>query len=268
MCRWIVYFGNEVTLADAICTHGHGLVQVSKAPVYTPMMSQDHLFERDETVNHQENGDGFGIGFYPASKNLGLPAVLRDCKPIWQSNNLGPISRAVTSSLVFGHVRMTTNYGSIAEQNCHPFCFGAYIFMHNGFVYKFHKIRDSMRMLISEYFDSVSKDHDLEEEIQGTTDSETLFFLILGLIAKMKNSLDFTKPECSANELRSCVLEGINICLMLVKNKVGSIGRGSSMNLALSDGKSVIVTRFRNSRKQPPSLYYTLRNSDAKKAGR
>jgi len=64
------------------------------------------------------------------------------------------------------------------------------------------------------------------------------------------------------------MLEGINIVLKLVKEKVGDIGIGSTLNLALSDGMSVIVTRFRNSKKQPPSLYYTLRNRDARKLQR
>jgi len=255
-------------VADAIGTHGHGLVEVAKAPIYTPMLSRDVLFEPDDTVNYQENCDGFGIAFYPSNKALYLPALLRDCKPIWHSNNVGPIAGAVESSLVFGHVRKTMNFGSIAEQNCHPFRYGAYIFMHNGGVFKFHKVKNRMRMLISEFFDSVSKDHDIEYEIQGTTDSETLFFLILGLIAKKMNSLDFTKPTLSAEELKSCMLEGINIVLKLVIDTVGKIGRGCTLNLALSDGMSVIVTRFRNSKKQPPSLYYTLRNRDARKLQR
>jgi len=252
-------------VADAIGTYGHGLVEVAKAPIYTPMLSKDVLFEPDDKVNYQENCDGFGVAFYPLNKALYIPALLRDCKPIWHSNNLGPIAGAVQSSLVFGHVRKTMDFGSIAEQNCHPFRYGAYIFMHNGGVFKFHKVKNRMRMLISEFFDSVSEDHDIEYEIQGTTDSETLFFLILGLIAKKMNSLDFTKPSCSAEELKSCMLEAINIVLKLVNDRVGNIGRGCTLNLALSDGMSVIVTRFRNSRKQPPSLYYTLRNRDARK---
>merc|ERR1719245_1949658 len=119
--------------------------------------------------------------------------------------------------------------------------------------------------MISELFDSVSKDHDIEDEIQGSTDSETLFFLILGLIAKRRNTIDFSKPVCGRRELKNCMLEAINIVLKLVKDKVGNVGAGSTLNLALSDGKYVIITRFRNSRKQPPSLYYTLRNRDAQK---
>jgi len=265
MCRWIVYFGNNVTVSDAIGTHGHGLVTVAKAPVYAPGFSKENLFDKDDIiVNHQENGDGFGIGFYPADKSLMLPAVLRDCKPIWHSNNLGPIAGAVKSSLVFGHVRKAFNFGSVAEQNCHPFRHGVYMFMHNGAIWKFHKIRASILRMISEILDGVSKDHDIEEEIQGTTDSEALFFLILALVAKLKNSLDFSKPTCTTEELKSCMLKGINIVLELVNDKVGNIGDGSRLNLALTDGTHVIVTRFRNAENQPPSLYYTLRQKNAK----
>jgi len=265
MCRWIVYFGNEVTVTDAIGTHGHGLVTVANAPVYAPGFSREKLYdENDITVNHPENGDGFGVGFYSTMKSLKFPAVLRDCKPIWHSNNLGPIGGAVKSSLVFGHVRKAFNFGSIAEQNCHPFRYGVYMFMHNGVIWKFHKIRGSILVLISEIFDSVSKEHDIEDEIQGTTDSEALFFLILAMIAKLKNSLDFTKPTCTTKELKSCMLEAINIVLKLVSDTVGNEGDGSRLNTALTDGDHILVTRFRNAEKQPPSLYYTLRQKNAK----
>jgi len=250
---------------DAIVTHGHGLVTVANAPVFTPYISKEILNSKNDIiVNHQENGDGFGIGFYNADKSLPSPAVLRDCKPIWHSNNLGPIAGAVKSPLVFGHVRKAFDYGSVAEQNCHPFSHGVYMFMHNGVVVKFHKVRASVLRLISEIFDSVSKDHDIESSIKGTTDSEALFFLILALIAKLKNSLDFTKAACTAEELKSCMQEAIKMILKLVNDKIGNKGFGSRLNLALSDGFHVIVTRFRNSGAQPPSLYYTLRKSNAK----
>jgi len=249
---------------DAIVTHGHGLVTVAKAPVYTPFLSRSNTNKNDIIVNHQENGDGFGIGFYNVDKSLPFPAVLRDCKPIWHSNDLGPIAGSVKSPLVFGHVRKTYDYGSVAEQNCHPFSHGVYMFMHNGVVLKFHKVRASVLGLISEIFDSVSKDHDIESYIKGTTDSEALFFLILALIAKLKNSLDFSEATCTSDELKSCMQEAIKMTLKLVNDKVGKNGVGSRLNLALSDGVQVIVTRFRNSRNQPPSLYYTLRQKNAK----
>jgi predicted glutamine amidotransferase len=264
MCRLIVYFGNEVSVKDAIVTHGHGLLSVAQAPVYTPWISKEIFYTKSDIVNHQENADGFGIGFYSSDRNLPVPAVLRGCKPIWHSNNLGPLVGAVKSPLVFGHVRKTRNYGSLAEQNCHPFCHGVYMFMHNGGVWKFHKVRVIILWHISKIFDSVSKDHDIESNIQGTTDSEAVFFLILALIAKLKNSLDFTKANCTAKELKSCTQEAINMILQAVNDKVGNEGPGSKLNFALTDGTQVIVTRFRNKRSPPPSLYYTLRQKDAK----
>lgn len=265
MCRWIVYYGNDVTVSDAIGTHGHGLVNVANAPVWAPGFSKEDLFDQNDIiVNHQENGDGFGIGFYSRDKSLLLPAVLRDCKPIWHSNNLDRIAGTVKSPLVFGHVRKAFNFGSIAEQNCHPFSYGVYMFMHNGVVWKFHKVRVSILGMISELFDSVSKNHDIENEIQGTTDTEALFFLILGLVAKLKNSLDFSRPTCTTEELTSCMEKGINLVLGLVKDRVGNYGEGSRLNLAISDGTQVVVTRFRNALHQPPSLYLTLRQKNAK----
>merc|ERR1719204_1580867 len=58
--------------------------------------------------------------------------------------------------------------------------------------------------------------------------------------------------------------KAINIVLGLVKDRLGKYGTGSKLNLAISDGSQVIVTRFRNSSKAPPSLYFTLRQKDAK----
>merc|ERR1719334_1695648 len=60
------------------------------------------------------------------------------------------------------------------------------------------------------------------------------------------------------------MLEAINMVLKAVSDKVGNEGPGSKLNLALTDGTRVIVTRFRNRKQPPPSLYYTLRQKDAK----
>jgi len=265
MCRWIVYFGNEVPVSDAIAIHGHGLVEVASAPVYAPGLTEEHLYSRkDIQVNFNENGDGFGVGFYPNDKSLLFPGVLRDCKPIWHSNNLLPIAEAIKTPLVFGHVRKTSSKGSLAEQNCHPFKHGVYLFMHNGVIHKFHKIRASLLQLISDIFDSVSKDHDMEDEIMGTTDTEVLFFLILACVARMTGSIDFSKRNCTVKQLYKCMQEAIIMVLDLVNTIVGRVGPGCRLNLALADGDKIVVTRFRNAMENPPSLYYTLRQRNAK----
>jgi len=260
-----MYFGNEVSVADAITKHGHGLVDVARKSVYAPGFEEEEQFDKSEalTLNHRTNGNGFGVGFYHANPKVKKPAVLRDCKPIWHSNNLDPIASFVRSPLVFGHVRWAEK-GTMSEQNCHPFSYGVYMFMHNGDIWKFHKIKSAMLALITSVFDTVAKDHDMEREIKGTTDTEHLFWLILALIAKKKQTLDLSEALCTRNELMECVQDAIIHILTLIKKVVGRVGGGCLLNLCLSDGKQVVVTRFRNTHAQPSSLYFTMRDRDIK----
>jgi len=260
-----MYFGNEVSVADAITKHGHGLVDVARNSVYAPGFEEEDQFDKSEvlTLNHRTNGNGFGVGFYHANPKVKKPAVLRDCKPIWHSNNLDPIASFVRSPLVFGHVRWAEK-GTMSEQNCHPFTHGVYMFMHNGDIWKFHKIKSAMLALITSLFDSVTKDHDMECEIKGTTDTEHMFWLILAIIAKRKGTLDLSVASCTAKELMTCMQDAIIKILTLISKIVGRVGGGCLLNLCLSDGKKVIITRFRNTHAQPGSLYFTLRDRDAK----
>jgi len=260
-----MYFGNEVSVADAITKHGHGLVHVARSSVYTPGFSEEEQYDKSETLtlNHRTNGNGFGVGFYNADPKVTKPAVLRDCKPIWHSNNLDPIASFVRSPLVFGHVRWAEK-GTMSEQNCHPFSYGVYMFMHNGDIWKFHKIKSAMLALITSLFDTVTKDHDMEREIKGTTDTEHMFWLILALIAKKKETLDFSEPICTTKELMDCMQTAIVHILSLINKIVGRVGGGCLLNLCISDGERVVITRFRNTHAQPGSLYFTLRDKDAK----
>jgi len=260
-----MYFGNEVSVADAITKHGHGLVDVARKSVYVPGFEEEEQYDKSETLtlNHRTNGNGFGVGFYNPSPDVKKPAVLRDCKPIWHSNNLDPIASFVTSPLVFGHVRWAEK-GTMSEQNCHPFSYGVYMFMHNGDIWKFHKIKSAMLALITSLFDTVTKDHDMECEIKGTTDTEHLFWLILALIAKKKGTLNLSEVNCTSKELMDCMHAAIIHVLTLINKTVGRVGGGCLLNLCISDGEKVVVTRFRNTHAQPGSLYFTLRQKGAK----
>jgi len=260
-----MYFGNEVSVADAITKHGHGLIHVARSSVYAPGFEEESQHDKSEvlTLNHRTNGNGFGVGFYNANPKVTKPAVLRDCKPIWHSNNLDPIATFVRSPLVFGHVRWAEK-GTMSEQNCHPFSYGVYMFMHNGDIWKFHKIKSAMLALITSLFDTVTKDHDMECEIKGTTDTEHMFWLILALIAKKKETLDFSKAACTTKELMECLQTAIVHILTLINKIVGRVGGGCLLNLCISDGERVVITRFRNTHAQPGSLYFTLRDEDAK----
>lgn len=84
--------------------------------------------------------------------------------------NLRALSKTISTSLLFGHVRAAGPGASVHQYNCHPFSKGRYMFMHNGDIARFNKVR---RGLLSKLRD------ELFENISGTTDSELLFHLIL-----------------------------------------------------------------------------------------
>jgi glutamine amidotransferase len=57
--------------------------------------------------------------------------VFRSTTPAWNCTNLARIASKTASRLIFGHVRATTE-GSLSEDNCHPFYHGSLMWMHNG----------------------------------------------------------------------------------------------------------------------------------------
>ena len=55
--------------------------------------------------------------------------------------NLRSLSKTISTSLLFGHVRAAGPGASVHQYNCHPFRKGRYMFMHNGEVVGFKSIR-------------------------------------------------------------------------------------------------------------------------------
>lgn len=57
------------------------------------------------------------------------------------NENLARLSCKIISPLVFAHVRAAYPGMPVSEQNCHPFQWGRYIWMHNGVVGGFSRIK-------------------------------------------------------------------------------------------------------------------------------
>ena len=112
------------------------------------------------------NGDGFGVGWYGAGKE---PAVFRGVGPAWSDRNLRSIAGAVVSPLVMAHIRASTGT-PVQETNCHPFRYGNWLWMHNGAIADFHRLKRDLLFAV---------DPDLFPAIEGSTDSELMFFLAL-----------------------------------------------------------------------------------------
>jgi len=241
MCRWLVYFGNEkILLADLITRPKHSIVQQSFCDPYLPFI--DELTK--QKLTHKINGDGFGLAWYGGSSEI--PCVFTSIKPCWSDRNLQRLAEHVSSNCVFSHIRAASPGSLIVENNCHPFQFGRILFMHNGAIAHFPKIKKKLISQLSENSFSY---------IQGTTDSEHVGALFVQFLP---NQDPFVMH--SVGELKEAMLKTIDHIIKLTQEVIGSSddSGASSLNFAVTDGGVVITTRFRNSETEdPPSLYYT-----------
>jgi len=141
-----------------------------------PVLIQELLFDSPHGIVDQSlharmgaeptNGDGFGLGWYGAGEG---PAVYRSVSPAWSDSNLRELAGHVESHLFLAHVRAAIG-SPVQLTNCHPFRHGRWLFVHNGYVGDFHTLRRDLLWAV---------DPSLFAEIEGTTDTETLFHLAL-----------------------------------------------------------------------------------------
>jgi glutamine amidotransferase len=141
-----------------------------------PILAHELLFRPVHSIIDQSlhsrlgvtttNGDGFGIGWYGEG---GEPAVFKGVDPAWNDQNLREIAGRITTPLLFAHIRASTGT-PVQRSNCHPFRHGQWLWMHNGAIRGFHEIKRDLLMAV---------DPSLFSDIEGSTDSEALFFLAL-----------------------------------------------------------------------------------------
>ena len=149
MCRWLAYSGSPMLLEELLYKPENSLV----------VQSLHSRLGAEPT-----NGDGFGVGWYGAAAT---PGVFRSTDPAWSDRNLQDLAAHITSPLVLAHIR--ASIGSPVQQtNCHPFRHGRWLFMHNGYLDGFSRMKRDLAMAV---------DPDLYPEIEGSTDSELFFFL-------------------------------------------------------------------------------------------
>ena len=153
MCRWLAYSGSPVLLEDLLYKPHHSLVVQSL-----------HSQLGAETTN----GDGFGVGWYG---DRPTPGVFRSTEPAWNDTNLRELAGHIASTRFFAHVRASTG-SPVQLTNCHPFREGRWLWMHNGGINGFAELKRDLALAV---------DPALFPKIQGTTDSELMFYLALTL---------------------------------------------------------------------------------------
>jgi predicted glutamine amidotransferase len=149
VCRWLAYSGSPILLDEILYKPKHSLIVQSL-----------HSTLGAETTN----GDGFGVGWYSAQAT---PGVFHSTEPAWNDRNLRELAMHVASPLVLAHIRASSG-SAVQQTNCHPFRHGRWLWMHNGFIDGFAKIKRDLVLAV---------DESLFSEIKGGTDTEALFYL-------------------------------------------------------------------------------------------
>ncbi len=211
MCRWLTYRGQPIYLDTLIFEPENSLIHQS-------------LHARKTHVT--TNGDGFGVGWYG---ERAMPGIYRDILPAWNDPNLRSLSHQIRSGLFFAHVRASTGTAT-SRANCHPFGHEGWMFMHNGQVGGYERVRRRLENLVPD---------DLFVHRQGTTDSE-LFFLLL-----FAHGLD-RDPVAALNRVTQ---------LMLWTAREAEVSEPFRMTAALSDGRRLYAIRYASD-EAPPSLYW------------
>ncbi|WP_028066783.1 class II glutamine amidotransferase [Solirubrobacter soli] len=206
MCRWNAYYGQPLMLEELLFETDHGLIDQSK-----------HARQGVETTN----GDGFGVGWY--TPDTFLPGRYRSEAPAWNDPNLRDLAAHIASPLFLAHIRAATGT-PVQQTNCHPFRHGRWLFVHNGSIHDFHKIRRELLLRV---------DPMLFEGIHGSTDSEVLFYLALTF------GLESTDP-ISAVEKAVGFIEATG--------RAHGIENPVQMTLGFSNGEKLWAVRYSSER--------------------
>ncbi|MEV6922886.1 class II glutamine amidotransferase [Dactylosporangium sp. NPDC051485] len=153
MCRWLAYSGTPILLEELLYKPEHSLIDQSM-----------HARLGVGTTN----GDGFGVGWYTPD-GTAEPTLFRGTGPAWGDENLRELAHSVRSGLFLAHIRASTGT-PVQQTNCHPFRHGRWLWLHNGRIRGYAKLKRTLAM---------SVDPELYPDIGGSTDSELMFYLAL-----------------------------------------------------------------------------------------
>ena len=222
MCRFLVYKGLEMSMADLLTRAEQSLIQQSF-----------RAREREEPLN----GDGFGVGWYAPEVDP-TPCVFTSIRPAWGDRNLHRLAEKIRSTCFFAHVRAASYGMSVSELNCHPFQYDRFLWMHNGATAEFPKLKRRLRASLSDQ---------IYNAIEGTSDSEHAFALFLNHLLE---KLDDYSIADLVGAIRTTILQ---------LNDWGAeaeITSPSRYNFAVTDGQTMIATKYITDPALPPHTLY------------
>jgi glutamine amidotransferase len=202
MCRHLAYLGPPRSLSSLLYEPPQSLERQSWQPRH----------QREGAMN----ADGWGVGWW-APDVRAEPARYRTAAPMWTDRSFRSVAEVVHAGAIVAAVRSATPPSPIVPTGNAPFTAGPWVFSLNGFVVGFRgPVGEHLRRAVSE---------ERAVGIEGTTDSEVLFSLVL-------DALDAGAPPAAAlAQVTSTVLQHTD----------------GKLNLLLCDGQRAVATTSGNS---------------------
>jgi len=218
MCRGLVYLGEKLRMQDVFFDAPYSLSQ--------------------QTINARFMFNALnlaGNGFLSWTKDTRAPILYKSEKQPFFDYNLGRLCQSMEADNCIAHIRGSSlNTRAICSyHNAHPFLFDhtEVAFAHNGGLdMGDHRQKE---LIFSDLRDVINADR--EDQIQGTTDTELLYALILTFADKYPDSN-------SSESIKKAVGEALGTC-HAIRIKHG-VENSSPMNFFFSHADYVMMLRY------------------------
>ena len=208
MCRLYGFRANEPTKVEC------SLVLAQNA-----LLMQSRADRRGKS-----HPDGWGICSYLD----GRPVLERRAVAAFEDAHFSVTAERTYAETVLAHVRMAT-VGAIRAENTHPFVHGPWSFAHNGTVTAFAALEESM---------AAETGPRLQTHRIGTTDSEQLFYWLLG---RMERAGISAEAPCSAIVALKRIVAASLTELASRSDRAGA-PVPARLNVLLTDGSVLLAT--------------------------
>jgi glutamine amidotransferase len=200
-----------------------GFRSVIQSQVHRSLVSADNALMQQS----DQHPDGWGVAYY----NAGAPHVIKSVSSAQVDHLFTRVSGIVASETVLAHLRKATQ-GSLSIVNTHPFQYGRWVFVHNGNIGNFTELRDELLQRVPPV---------LRRYILGDTDSEVLFYLLLGHMARQADLTRAGFPiEGVVQAVRDTVAEVTELAGEICFDEAGP-SSATYLTFAITNGTTMVA---------------------------
>ncbi|KAJ8599927.1 hypothetical protein CTAYLR_002872 [Chrysophaeum taylorii] len=270
-CRFVVYVGDEeMSAEELLVVPDHNIIGLGTADAeeHTPGARSSGRFNASQFAcrNVDKNLDGWGVSWYVEGSDFprrirSPEAVAIDGRPHgellklikgdpiipFMATNNSCVSDVVPerrfplrSKAILAHVR-AASAGGLDKTNSHPFVYNTLTWVHNGAIAAFDEVKRRLRATL---------DPSILGLVAGDTDSEYAGAVFVDQLKGFPQG-----PSYSVDQLKAAM----RTTLKHITELNEEFDDGNSLNFGVSDGKNLVVARYRSCpNEDPPTLYYKL----------